>query len=102
MPQYPGSMYVNLLTSKVDNGGTGETVGGDLSQDLECADHAARLLGLQEVDEEVESPGVPDGQLTGLLLQVKLQEGTEGNDCGRLVPSLQVLDEFLDLPVLIG
>ena len=91
-----------LLTGKVHNGGTGETVCGDFSQDLEGPDHAPRLVGLQDVNEQVQPPRVPDGQLTRLLLQVKLQECAEGYDSGRLVPSLQVLDELLDLPVLVG
>ena len=88
------------LTGQVHDGSTGETIGADLPQYFECSDHTARLPCLQEVDEEIEPPRVPDGQLTGLLFEVKLHESTEGNDCGCLVASLQVLDQLLDLPVL--
>ena len=91
---------LHSLTTEVHNGCPRDVILGDLPQDLERADHTTRLVGLQQVDEQVQPPRVPDGQLACLLAEVKVQEGTECNDCGRLVPALQVLDELLDLPVL--
>ena len=38
------------LTGKVHDGGTGESVGGDLSEYLEGPNHTARLVGLQDVN----------------------------------------------------
>ena len=95
-------MSLSPLTSQVNDGSTGEVIGGYLSENLESSDHAACLARLQEVNEEVQPTRVSDGQLTGLLLQVKLHEGTESYHSGCLVATLQVLDEFLDLPVLTG
>ena len=60
------------LTGKVHDGGTGESVGGDLSEYLEGPNHTARLVGLQDVNEEIQPTRVTDGQLTRLLFQIKL------------------------------
>ncbi len=78
-----------IRTSEVDNGSPGLVVLGDLTEDLEGADLALDVVCLQEVDEQVQPTGVPDGQLAAIQTQVQIQEGAEGYHCRCLVASLE-------------
>ena len=58
---------------QVDDGHPGLGVHGDLLQDSEGADLALDVVRFQEVDEQVHPTRVSDGQLGGLLAEVKVQ-----------------------------
>lgn len=46
------------------------------------------LVGVQQVDEDLQPPHVSDGQLTRLLRQVTVPHGAQGDHCGCLITSL--------------
>lgn len=77
------------LTSQVNNGSPSLSVLGDLSENLEGANLALGVAGLQQVNEQVQPPRVPDGQLRGFLAEVKVHQQAKGNHRHSLIANLQ-------------
>ena len=76
------------FTSKVHNGFACLVILRDLSENPEGTNLALEVICLKHVDEEVQSPRVPDGQLGGLLTKVKVHYGAQCNHCCCLVTTL--------------
>ena len=61
----------------------------ELGHDLECPNPALEVVCLQQVNQEVHPAHIPDCQLAGILLEVKVQQGAQRNNGGCLVASLE-------------
>ena len=62
-----------LSTFQVNDGPSRLIVDGDTVEDPECSNLTLDIICLQQVDEQVQPPTVPDGKMAALLGQVKVQ-----------------------------
>ena len=74
----------------------------DALEDTEGPDLALGVLRVEEVDQCLEPSHVADGELIHFVAKVKVPQRTQSDHRGRLITTLEVFDQFLDLPVLGG
>ena len=63
LPQKKGKSYHELYTTHVRDGLPDVGMDDDLLEDLEAADLALDVVRLEEVDQDLQPPGVHDGHL---------------------------------------
>jgi len=56
---------------------------------------ALNLISIQEVDKNLQSSHISDSQLNGLLVQVKVPHGAQGDYCSSLVSTFEVFNKLL-------
>jgi hypothetical protein len=65
---------------------------------MQSTTDAARVLSIQQVDQNLQAANIVDGLLVRLVLQVQITHCANGDDGRCLVADTEILDKFLDLP----